>query len=140
MNQDLIASAIQAVMPAARATGLGVSLCTIQAPSTTLGSTGLQDGTYTDVPGLVDLVCQDAPSAVDRFTIESEEVRRAAQSESTEWRHVLLYAYYEQLSPATNWGDVGWRAVVDGVTYDIDACEQDSQRVMSRLSLRKVTV
>lgn len=140
MNQTPIANAVQYVMQAARATGLFVSLCTIMSPSGDLTSGGTPDGVYADVNGLIDIPCMDAPSAVDRFTIESQEQRAEAQTTSTEWRHVLLNDYFAELSPDTNWGDVGFKARIDGVIYDIDAAESDSQRKMTRLSLRGVTV
>jgi hypothetical protein len=55
-------------------------------------------------------------------------------------RHVLLDRYYDELSPATNWGDVAWQATVDGVIYDLLGAECDSQQTQTRLRLRKVTV
>jgi hypothetical protein len=54
-------------------------------------------------------------------------------------RHVLLNGYYALLSPATNWGSIGWRATVDGVVYDLLGAEADSQQTQTRLRLRKVT-
>lgn len=140
MNQTPIAFAVANVMPQARATGLFHSLATITAPSGDLTAGGTPDGIYVEVPGLVAIPCQDAPSAVDRFTIESQEQRGNDQTASTEWRHVLLNDYFPQLSPDLNWGDIGWKCTVDGIVYDIDAAESDSQRTQTRLSLRGTTV
>lgn len=127
-------------MPAVRRTGLGVSLCTVMAPDSALTDTGASTQTYSPVAGLINLQCQDAPDAVDRFTITSLERKSQYDIESMELRHVLLYSYYPQLSPSTNWGNVGWQAVIDGNTYDILAAEQDSQKTQTRLRLRKVTL
>jgi hypothetical protein len=140
MTQTPITSALAYVMKNAIATGLFVSSISIQQPSGTFGASGAPDGTYTAVSGLQNLACMDAPEAVDRYNIVSTEIRMPQQIESKEMRHVLIQGYYSQLSPSTNWGDVGWRAVMDGVTYDINAAEQDSQKQMTRLSLHRITV
>ncbi len=140
MNQNWVAAAIANVMPLARATGLFVSLATISAPDGLLTAGGSPSGTYADVAGLVNIPCMDAPVAVDRYNIMSNEMRGVSQTTSSELRHVLLNDYFPQLSPDTNWGDIGWKCTVDGNVYDIAAAESDSQRTQTRLSLREVTV
>lgn len=127
---------IDAVMPQAVATGLFVSLCTIQAPTGALGPSGAPTGAYSDVPGLVGLICMDAP---ENQGLSVNEQRTVQQIASAAMRHVLLDRYYSDLSPATNWGDLGWRAVVDGVVYDLAGAEADSQLTQTRLRLQKVT-
>ena len=146
MNQNTFTTrGIAAVMPAALATGLFTSLITFQEPDGNTTSTGAPSGVYVPIAGLTGIMCMDAPDSVDRFNIESAENRQQGQIESEEWRHVLLQGYYSLLSPSTNWGNVGWRAVVTGATgeiatYDVNAAEQDSQSQMTRISLLKVTV
>ena len=137
MRQSL-APSIALVMPAARLTGLFVSLITFQAPFG-YTSTGEPSGNYTDVPGLVNLPCQSAPEAVDRFTITAKESHAVPEIQSDAVHHVLLDNYYPALSPATNWGDTGWRAIVDGVIYDVQGVENDSQFTQQRICLHKVT-
>ncbi len=129
MNQSIsidFDAVIQAVVDA----GLMQSTVTIQQPSGALTSTGAPDGTYTNVTGLVNLQCMDAPENTgSSFSVwEKSEPDKV---ESFARRHVLLNGYYPELSPSTNWGDVGWRAVV---TSSVDGEHQ------TRLSLRKVTV
>ncbi len=124
-------------MEAAVATGLFISLCTISEPANS--DTGAPDGSYTDVSGLVGIVCMDAPEGLGSG-LSANEAKAAAEIESMAMRHVLLDRYYSELSPSTNWGDVGWRATVDGVIYDLMGAEADSQQTQTRLLLRKVTV
>ncbi len=71
--------------------------------------------------------------------VGATEQKTIAQIASMAERHVLLDDYYQQLSPSTNWGDIGWRATVDGVVYDLIGAEADSQQTQTRLCLRKVT-
>jgi hypothetical protein len=136
VNQAPLTYAIQQVMPQAVATGLFVSLCTIQQPSGNFGATGAPDGTFTDV--LTGIRCMDAPESVGN--IAASEAKAVTQIASIALRHVLLDSFYSQLSPSTNWGNVGWRAVVDGVAFDILGAENDSQETQTRLKLQKVTV
>jgi hypothetical protein len=125
------------IMPLAVATGLFKSLCTIQAPDGAVGTSGAPGGTYADVAGLVNIVCMDAPETFGAG-ISATEIKALAETASIELRHVLLDKCYALLSPETNWGDVAWRAVVDNVIYDVLGAEADSQRIMTRLKLRKV--
>lgn len=144
MNQSLAlgaAAVVQSVLDA----GLAVSTMTVQAPPITLDSTGAPTGPYTDVPGLVDLTCMNAPDNVGN-SLSASEQNAMAQVESMALRHVLIPGYYSELSPDTNWGDVGWRAVLTNTvtgqvqTYDIRGAETDSQSSQTRLCLRKVGV
>jgi hypothetical protein len=135
VNQNVIQAAIAQVMPAAVDTGLFVSLCSISAPTP---ASGAPSGTYTAVTGLQDLACMDAPENFGSG-ISANEAKSPALTESMAMRHVLLNGYYALLSPSTNWGDIGWRATVDGVVYDLLGAEADSQQTQTRLRLRKVT-
>lgn len=136
MNQNALALEIAQVMPQAVETGLFVSLCTISAPTP---ASGAIDGTYAPVTGLISIACMDAPDRFGDTSMSATEVKALAETESVESRHVLLDAYYSLLSPATNWGNLGWRATVDGTDYDLLGAECDSQHTQTRLFLRKVT-
>ena len=137
MNQNFIQNAIQGVMPIARATGLFISIITFQEP-TGYTSTGEPSGNYTDIAGLVNLKCMDAPENVT-FKIAANESHNDPEIVSDAPRHVLLDRYYAVLSPATDWGDVGWRAIMDGIIYDVQGVENDSQLQMNRVCLHKVS-
>lgn len=138
MNQNLFPAEIQQVMPIALDTGLFISLCTIQAPDLTLGASGAPSGTYADVAGLVNLPCMSAPPSLARLA--AGEAKSAGDIESRGLRHVLLNGYYADLAPEQNWGAVGWRAIVDGITYDLLGAESDSQRTQTRLELALVSL
>lgn len=148
MNQSVISYASTGFMARAVGTGLFRSLTTIkQPPANALSPTGGQAplSDYTAVAGLSSIVCMDAPENVGGLSVE--ESLNIAQVESRATRHVLFDQYYPTLSPATNWGDVGWIAVVDSsaiggsaVTYRLTGAECDSQGTMTRLRLEKVNV
>ena len=128
---------IAAVMPAVVETGLMVSLCTIQAPTGAFGASGVPTGAYANVSGLVSVQCMDAPLSVGG--IYADEVKASAEITSRSVRHVLLDKYYSQLD-GLNWGAIGWRAIVDGITYDLLGAERDSQSSQTRLRLQLVSV
>lgn len=132
-NQNILGYTTAGFMARARATGLFVSLCTIQQPDTTLSGPGVPQGTWTNVSGLVNLACMDAPTSVLR--ILSDEIRNNAEITTSEKRHVLLADYYPTV--IAGWA-AGWRAIVDGITYDIAGAESDSQGTQTRLELRAV--
>ena len=135
MNQDLLSFGINAVMAQAVATGLFVSRVTIQAPDGNQGGSGAPSGTYANVAGLVSIPCMDAPAT---FTsIDVTEIKALAEIESKGCRHVLLDAHYPTLE--AGWR-AGWRAVVDGINYDILGAEPDSQDQMTRMELQLVTL
>ncbi len=135
MNQNL-SYEIAAVMPAARATGLFVSLCTFEVPDGTLGASGAPSGPYTPVAGLVAIPCMDAPQPANEIKVGSLESRMAAQVTDIASRHVLLDDYYPTV--ITLWR-TGLRAIVDGVTYDVCGAECDSQRTQVRMELKLAT-
>jgi len=135
VNQDLISLAVAAVMPAAVATGEFRSLLSVQAPTP---ASGAISGTYTPVSGLQNIACKDAPESFGGLSVL--EVKALPEVSSMSTRHVLLDKWYPLLSPATNWGNIGWQAVVDGNVYDILGAENDSDFTQTRLKLRKVTV
>lgn len=143
MNQQVITYTTAGFMARAVATGLFVSTVTIQAPPTTLDATGAPTGPYVNVSGLVAIQCMDAPDNLGS-SLSAWEKNEMPQVESFAKRHILLKQYYASLSPSTNWGDLGWRAVVrhtvtgETQTYDLRGAEADSQQTQTRLCLRAV--
>jgi hypothetical protein len=136
MNQGL-AYEIAAVMPVAFATGLFVSLCTIQMPDGTLGDTGAPSGTFVNVMGMVNIPCMDAPPSPGH--IAATEVKALEEIAANAPRHILLNAYFAQLASPNGVPD-GWQAIIDGVVYDLLGAEADSQTQMTRLDVRLLLV
>jgi len=143
LNQDpVLRKYITDLADAPFVLGLGVSLCTVRKPDGNVTSSGGQSGTYVDVTGLVAIQCIDAP---DRSP-SAQERNTQGYVEATSRRKVLLRGYFALLSPATNWGDAGWIAVMTNTisgevqTYDIRGAEADSQHSQTYMYLRKVTV
>jgi hypothetical protein len=141
MNQTPIQNAIARVMPQAIASGLLVSLCTIQKPDGTYTSGGAPSGNFVNVDGLINIQCMDAVDSVG--SIQATETKTLADIMSKGIRHVFLNGYYPQIiSAATIVTGVGagWRAVVDGIAYDLLGAEPDSQNTQTRLHLQLVSV
>ena len=132
-----IAYAVAKVMPAAVATGLSRSVCSISAPSGNFVN-GVADGVYLPVAGLQNVPCMDAPPSTAR--IQATEVKALAEIQSAALRHVLLNRYYVELDLPLDWGAVGWRATIDGTLVDIMGAESDSQHTQTRISVRVVSV
>lgn len=126
-----MAYSVAAVMPAALATGLFVSLCTIERPDGILIDAGQPSGNYVNVAGLVNLKCMDAPASDIR--VQASEVKTLESIQDFSPQHVLLQGYYPQIEVGVG---QGWRAVIDGVTLDILGVESDSQRQMTRMEVR----
>lgn len=112
------------------------SLCTISAPDGVPGYGGAPSGNYTPVSGLVAVPCRDA---VTSASIQATELKALQEIESKGLRHLLLNGYYPQASPD---GQIPtfWRAVVDGITYNILGVEHDSETSQTRLELEIVQV
>lgn len=137
MSYNFIQSAIAAVMPAARATGLFVSRVTFQAPDGILGASGAESGTYADVVGLVDIPCMNAPQPPSEIKLGSLEFRTPADITAQADRHVLLDDYFPDVE--THWR-AGVRAVIDGIQYNVAGAESDSQHTQTRVALQVVTI
>lgn len=133
--QSILARSLARVMPAAVAAGLLRSTCDIQQPDGTFSTNGTPSGNFTDVFGLVGIRCMDAPESDNR--IQATELKQLAEIMAKGLRHVLLDTYYPQLDTAAG---LGWRAVIDGVVYDLMGAEKDSQRSQTRLKLQLVEV
>ena len=136
MNQGL-AYEVEQVMPQAVQTSLFVSLCTFQQPDGIYGPSGAPSGTFVNVSGLVDIACMD--SVPSEMRVQATEVRDLAEIMATGQRHMLLDGYYPEATPD---GQIptNWRAVVDGVAYDILGVEHDSQNTQTRLEMKIVVI
>ena len=136
MNQSL-QPALDAVMPAVRATGLLSSLGTFQAPSGTLTANGFPDGTYVDVAGLVGLACQVASS---RFVkVQGETVKTKDYQQAIDSSYVMFGDFYPDAE--TCWRN-GGRLVIDGQVYpneDVLLVGADSQSRHTSALIRVVT-
>jgi len=133
LNQDILQIAISQVMPAARATGLFVSRASFTKAPDTQGPTGNPTDDWQPVSGMQDLPCMDAPEKL--FSPSATEARNMAEILSESYRHVLMDRYYANL---VNASENGWRAIIDGVEYDILSTEADSQRTQTRIRLQRV--
>lgn len=129
--------ALSQVMPQATRTGLFVSLATIQQPDGNYGPSGQPSNAYVSVAGLVNIPCMDAVPSSAR--VQATEIKELQEIMSKGMRHMLLNGYYPQSTPD---GQIptDWRAVVDGVIYDILGVEHDSQLTQTRLELQLLTV
>lgn len=145
MAQNPLSYRISKFMATAVRSGLFVSVCSIQAPDGLLGPSGAPSGNYVAVSGLQSILCMDAPEGFGSG-ISAVEKRAVPEIESTGFRHVLLAGAYPQLGPTTNWGNVGWQAVLTNTvtnqsqTYDIYGAEPDSQGTQTRMRLKAVTL
>jgi hypothetical protein len=108
------------------------SLCTIQQPSGNIVN-GAPEDTFTDV--LTNIPCMNAVRS--EGSIDANEKKAVEQIESGEYWHTFLNANYPTLFGAAG---KGWRAIVDGVTYDLLGTESDSQGTQTRLNLQIVTL
>ena len=129
MNQSL-GPIISQVIPQVLASGLCISLITIQEPSGTLTGSGSPNRVYVDVAGLVDLTCMAAPLTTG--SIVANEVKTMTQILAQNNGHCFMPSYHPEI---INGYMNGWRAIVDGVAYDILGAENDSQRTQTRLKL-----
>lgn len=122
---------IAAVMPTALASGLFVSLCTIQQPDGVLIDAGQPSGNFVTVAGMENIPCMAPPESSIR--INASEVKSEANIQSFSELHVLLKGWYPALEDGVS---MGWRAIVDGQTFDVLGAESDSQGQMTRMVVR----
>jgi hypothetical protein len=136
MNQS-IAVDIARVMPEVAASGLLTSLCTITVPPRAPGDIdagGAPDpaAPYTNLSGHVDIPCT-AAALSSGDSVQPTEVKTLSEILAKNMLHVLLGGYYPTII-------ADYRAVVDGIVYDIVGVENDSQGVQTRLALELATV
>jgi hypothetical protein len=145
LNQNIIARSLARVMPAARATGLFVSLATFQSSDAADFPDGFYSGSFQNVPGLVNLPCTAPP--VSEARLQATESKALQDITASELRHVLFDRFIPQLD--AGWRE-GWRVVIQesdglggfepGVAYDVLGVESDSQSKMSRCEVRLTTI
>jgi hypothetical protein len=136
MNQSItidLASTLRAV----EAAGLFSSVCTFQeaiGDPDDLGQSDLVD--WTDVAGLVDIPCMMAPLVPVRPSVSDEQKMQTFTKETTE-SHLLLDGYFPQVLQR-------YRVIVDGAIYtqatDVMGVESDSQKVMTRCAVKRVSL
>lgn len=132
MNQELLYE-VEAVMPAALATGLFVSLATFQAPTGDVGPSGAPLNTFADVAGLVNIPCIAAPTS--DASVQANELKSLEDVMAAALLHVLLNDWYPQIE---NGVAVGWRVVIDGIVFDLLGAESDSQGQQTRIEVKVV--
>ena len=144
MLQNTIPVAAAQIMPAVAKEGLFNSLCTIQKPDGLRTPDNAPSGNYVNVAGLISIPCMDAVLAPGN--IEATEAKELEEIMSKSYRHVALNGYYPILfTGAVFMGgpggqQLGWQALVDGVTYDLLGAEPDSQNTQTRLKLQLFTI
>jgi hypothetical protein len=131
MNQTMTADYTQ-VIPLALAAGQFPSLCTIQDVPGTLNAIGAPVTTFTNVSGLVDIPCKNAPPS-NASIIGSDELRLADRTDEKQERHVLLSGYYPQIQ-------MKMRAVIDGAPFNIIGVQSDSMSTQTRLQVQDYDV
>ena len=138
MNQQATMD-VSGVMDAAIATGLFVSLCTIQAPPDTVNAQGgqnLNPADFVDISAeLTNIPCMQAVITVIRPDI-TDEVKLGRYTKERNVSHILLYGYFPQILQR-------YQAVIDGVPHDILAVEWSSQKTggkQTRLAVQVKTL
>lgn len=112
--------------------GLFSSLCTIKRPTQTQNETGQASlGNPVAVVGMTNIPCMLAPLVILRPQA-TDEIKLQGWTEEQSEFHLLLDGYY----PGVLQKDV---ADVDGNVYDVLGDESDSQRIMTRLAVRRRT-
>lgn len=115
--------------------GLFKSLCTIKQPPNpdTPGALGQVDWTaFTPVAGLSNILCMRSVLAIGRPQPNYAEMQPDLIRLEGIF-HVLLYGYFPSIQQK-------WQAVVDGEPLDILNVEHDSQKIMTRLAVRRYAV
>ena len=133
--QQTIDYAVSQIMPQAQLAGTFISLATFQSLDGGQGPTGNPPGTYTNVAGLVNIPCMDAPPSIAR--IQATEMKDVAEILSKGLRTVLLDTCF---TGAPNWSANAYRVIVDGVVYDLLGAENDSQLTQTRCNLQLVSL
>lgn len=133
MNQAGLNYSLANIMPQANIAGMFPSLATLQTLDQTQGPTGNPVGTWSNVAGVIDIPCKDAPASIAR--IQATEMKDVAEIMSQGLRHVLLNQCFIN---APNWAAMAARLVVDGFTYEVLGAENDSNTIQTRVDLQLV--
>lgn len=135
MNQQNGVS-VAGIMDAALATGIFVSLCTIQEPPDTVNAQGgqnLNPADYVDISEeLTDIPCMQAVMTIERPDVQ-DETKLGRYTKERNVSHVLLYGYFPQIQQRH-------QAVIDGIAHDILAVEWSSQKVTGKQTRLAVQV
>lgn len=109
------------------------SLCTITVPPHVFDDGGAPDpnAPYTPLAGHENIPCTAPPPSEAR--VQATEIKDLAEIMSKSFRHVLLGGYFPLIIS-------DYRALIDGVEYDILGVEDDSQYRMTRLGVQLATV
>ncbi len=137
---------LNAFMAQVVASGLMQSLVTFQERVSTLGPTGAPDQSYTNISGLVDILCTVPPNSATNIRANEKKTPREILSNA---QHiVVLHAYYPQVE--AGWRD-GWRCIVSDVdqitgdktnpfTYDILGVDANATGQTTRILVQFATV
>ena len=87
------------------------------------------------VAGLVNIACMDTPPSEIR--IQSTELKDLEEILATRLKHILLDGYYYQIELGV---PLGWRAVIDGVAFDLLGAESDSQAQQTRMEVKLASI
>jgi hypothetical protein len=132
MNQSLTFS-LTDTLEAVEALGLFVSVCDIYDPSQSVNGMGQVDlSDYTPVTGLQNIPCMRAVLS-DVKPNPYYEQKLTQQVNEMNIYHVLLDGYYPTILQKQI-------AVIDGDLLDILNVECDSQRIMTRLAVRRYSL
>ena len=123
---------LAAVMPAVLESGLMTSLCTITVPPHVFDAGGAPDpnAPYVPLAGHENIPCTAPPPGA---SVQATELKDLAEIMSKSMRIVLLGGYFPLIIS-------DYRAVIDGVEYDILGCEDDAHYRMTRISVQLATV
>jgi hypothetical protein len=135
MNQQTSID-VSGVMDAALATGLFVSVCTIQAPPDTVNAQGgqnLNPADFVDISAeLTNIPCMQAVMTLERPDVQ-DETKLGRYTKERNVSHILLFGYFPQILQR-------YQAVIDGVPHDILAVEWSSQKTVGKQTRLAVQV
>ena len=118
-------AAINAVI----ASGLMISVCNIQQLTGATNAMGQVDTSdWVDVAGLTGLQCQFSVQLPGRPD-QGDVARLQNQTDVKNEFHVLLGGYYPGILQR-------YTAVIDGIRYQIQTAESDSQKTQTRMAVR----
>lgn len=135
MNQAALNYPFSQIMPQAMAGGWFPSLATLQTLVQDQGPTGNPTGAWSNVAGVVNIPCKDAPPSIAR--VQATELKVVAEIMAKGLRHVLLNQCFVD---APMWAGMTARMTVDGITYEVLGAENDSDLVQTRVDLQLVTL
>jgi hypothetical protein len=135
MNQAAMNYPLSQIMPQAFAAGWFPSLATLQTLVQDQGPTGNPTGAWSNVTGVVDIPCKDAPPSVAR--VQATEMKDVAEILAKGLRAVLLNQCFVD---APSWAGMTARMVVDGITYEVLGAENDSELIQTRVGLQLVNL